>query len=143
MIILGPNARSLMMVRLLLRVTAIGEGAMGLAFLLVPNLPALILFGQRLDSALPENIGRFVGAALVALGVACWRAAEDVESRATSGLILAVLIYDVIAAILLAYAYLGPGLAGMGLWVGLISHLVLAIWCVASLRYGRLATTGK
>lgn len=129
-----------MTIRLLLRVTAIAEGVTGLAFLLVPNVPALILFGQRLDSALPEIMGRFVGAALIALAVACWRAAEDTQNRATSGLILAVLIYDVIAAVLLAYAYFGPGLAGIGLWVGLIFHLVLAIWCVASLRDDRLAT---
>lgn len=129
-----------MTVRLLLRVTAIGEGAMGLAFLLVPNFPTLVLFGQRLDGALSEIIGRFVGAALIALAVACWRMAEDMQSRVTSGLILAVLIYDVVAAVLLAYAYFGPGLAGIGLWVGLIFHLVLAIWCAASLRENRLAT---
>ncbi|NRQ13725.1 hypothetical protein [Ensifer sesbaniae] len=129
-----------MTVRLLLRVTAIGEGVVGLAFLLVPNIPTLVLFGQPLDSALSEIIGRFVGAALIALAVACWRAAEDTQSSVTSGLILAMLIYDVVAAALLAYARFGPGLAGIGLWVGLIGHLVLAIWCVASLRENRLAT---
>jgi len=129
-----------MTVRLMLRVTAIVEGATGLAFLLVPNLPTLILFGQPLDSSLPKLIGRVGGAALIALAVACWRAAEDEQSRATLGLILAMLIYDAIAAVLLAYAYFGPGLAGIGLWVGVIGHLGLAIWCVASLREDRLET---
>lgn len=131
-----------MIVRLLLRVTAVAEGATGLAFLLAPNLPVLILFGQPLDSALPELIGRVAGAALIALGVACWRAGEDTTSRATSGLVLALLIYDVIAAVLLAYAYFGLALSGIGLWVALIGHLVLALWCIAALRETRIATPG-
>ncbi|MBX4994665.1 hypothetical protein [Rhizobium binae] len=131
-----------MMLRLLLRVTAVAEGATGLAFLLVPNFPVLILLGRPLDSALPELIGRVAGAALIALGVACWQASEDEESRAAAGLVLSLLIYDVIAAALLAYAYFGLALSGVGLWVALVGHVVLTLWCVAGLRKQRFAAKG-
>lgn len=128
------------MLRLLLVVTAIAEGATGLAFLVVPNIPVWLLFGQPVDSPLTGIIGRFVGAVLIAVSLLCWRAAEDARSRAAAGVVLAMLVYDVIAAALFAYARFGLELAGPALWVAIVGHLVLALWCVAGLRESRIAT---
>jgi ABC-type spermidine/putrescine transport system permease subunit II len=101
--------------------------------LLVPNIAAWILFGQPLENPLAMLVGRVAGAALIAVGVACWHAAEDAESRAAIGLVLALLIYDVIVLALFAYAHFVLVLSGIGLWVALVGHLVLALWCMGNL----------
>ncbi|OWV97138.1 hypothetical protein [Rhizobium sp. R693] len=126
-----------MMLRSLLLISAIAEGATGLAFLLLPNIPVWILFGQPLETPLAMLVGRVAGAALIAVGIACWRAADDQESRATTGLVLSLLVYDVIAMALLAYARFALELSGPGFWVALIGHLVLALWCIMALRRNR------
>ena len=132
-----------MTLRLLLLVTAIAEGATGAALLLAPNVPVWILFGQSLDSALALLIGRVAGAALLALGIACWRAADDAQSPAAVGLVVSLLIYDLIAAALLFYAWFGLEQSGVGLWVAIVAHLLLALWCIAGLREGRFGTVGE
>jgi hypothetical protein len=130
------------MIRPLLLVSAIAEGPTGLAFLLVPNIPVWILFGLPLDNPLAMLIARIGGGALIAVGVACWRTAEDAESRAATGLVLALLIYDLIVLALFAYARFLLGLSGIGLWVALIAHLILALWCIACLRQSRIDAGG-
>jgi len=56
----------------LMIVTAVGEGGAGLVLLVLPAVPVALLFG--VDQASPETsfVGRIAGAALLALGVACW-----------------------------------------------------------------------
>jgi hypothetical protein len=48
-------------------------------------------------------------------------------------LLSGVLIYDIAAAGLLAYAALFLDMAGIGLWPAVAVHVVLAAWCVACL----------
>jgi hypothetical protein len=119
---------------LLLRVTAVVELLTGAAFLTVPWLPFVILFGQPLDGVLGLLAGRFIGAALLALGLACWWAAEDADSRAASGLITALLLYDALAALFLLYARMALGLGGIGLWPAVLAHVALALWCIHGQR---------
>jgi hypothetical protein len=42
-----------------------------------------------------------------------------------------VLIYNVLAALLLAFAGAGLTMAGVALWPAVLYHAVLAAWCVA------------
>jgi hypothetical protein len=88
-------------------------------------------------------IGRVAGAALLALAIACWRAADDAQSRAAVGLVVSLLVYDLIAAALLFYAWFGLEQSGVGLWVAIVAHVLLAFWCVAGLRGGRFGTVGE
>ena len=50
---------------------AVGEGATGLALLIVPSLVGQLLLGEHLAGvAIP--VARVAGIALIALGIACW-----------------------------------------------------------------------
>jgi len=79
-------------------------------------------------------LGRVAGGALLALGVACWLARDDTQSRAARGLVAAMLIYNIAVAAFLAYSGLGLGLHGVTLWPVVIVHAVMAAWCAGCLR---------
>ncbi len=75
------------------------------------------------------TVARVGGAGLLALGVACWFARGDTQSRAARGLVAAMLLYDVAAAGVLAFAGIGFGLQGVALWPAVVLHAVMAVWC--------------
>jgi hypothetical protein len=115
----------------LLAVTAGIEAATGLALALSPSVPVSLLLGTSLDAPSGLVVARIAGAALLSLGVACWLARHDEQSRATKGLIAALLLYNVATVSVLVYASLGLGLAGIGLWPAVVLHAALAVWCTA------------
>jgi hypothetical protein len=94
----------------------------------------MLLLG--VDQASPETFicARVAGAALLAIGVACWLGRSDKQSSAHLGLLTGVLIYDVAAAVILAYTGLFLRLVGVALWPAVVLHTALAVWCVACLR---------
>ena len=114
-------------------VTAFVEVGTGLLLLIVPAVPLSLLLG--VTEAVPETlfVGRVAGAALLAIGVACWLARSDRYGPAQHGLLIGVLIYDAAAAVLLAYAALGLSLVGIALWPAVVLHAALAGWCAACL----------
>jgi hypothetical protein len=118
----------------LLRLTAIIEAATGLALLVVPSVVVQLLLGSPLDTSAAVTLGRVAGAALLALGVACWLARDDTRSRAARGLVVAMLIYNISATAVLAFAGIGLGLHGVALWPVVVLHAALGAWCGVSLR---------
>ena len=122
-----------MQVKLFLTVTALSEALVGLSLLIVPEAPLHLLFG--LESAVPETtvISRICGAALISIGIASWRARVDQRTPAQMGLLAAILVYDVSAAVLLALAATLWNMAGMLVWPGALLHAALAGWCCALL----------
>ena len=118
----------------LLIVTAGIEAATGVALLLSPPLVAALLLGGSLDTPAALVVARMTGAALLSLGTACWLARNDQQSRAATGLIAALLLYNTAAVAVLVYASIGLGLTGIGLWPAVILHVALAVWCIACLR---------
>jgi hypothetical protein len=120
----------------LLTVTAVIEVGTGMAMAIAPSWPVSLLIGSALDTPAALTVGRVAGTSLLSLGVACWMAREDEQSRATRGLIAAMLIYDAGVVALLAHAGLVLGLSGPGLWPAILLHAVMAVWCLASLRIG-------
>ena len=122
----------------LLVVTAAAEAATGLALLLSPPLVAALLLGASLDAPAALAVSRVAGAALLALGVACWLARNDEKSHAAAGLVTAMLLYNAAAVSVLVYAGVGLGLSGIGLWPAVLLHAALAVWCIACLRTRRV-----
>jgi len=118
----------------LLKLTAIIEAATGLGLMAVPSVVARLLLGSPLDTSAAVMLGRIAGAALLALGVACWLARDDTQSRAARGLVVAMLMYNLFATAVLAFAGIGLGLHGVALWPAVVLHAVMAIWCIVCLR---------
>ena len=123
-----------MNMRTLLTVTAIVELASGIAMLAAPSAGAQMLVGEPLASPALMVVGRFLGAALAAIGVACWRLRnmDPVESR--TGLLLGLLTYNVAAPSILLEANVLQGVHGLVLWPAVVLHLFLGLWCIACLR---------
>jgi len=121
-------------VKVLLVVTAASEGATGLALLLLPSMVVSLLLGASLDTPSGPVVARVAGAALLALGTACWLARNDQQSGAAKGLVAALLLYNAAAVAVLGYAAHGLALSGIGLWPAVVLHVALAVWCVACLR---------
>jgi hypothetical protein len=120
----------------LLIVTAFGEAGTGLLLLVLPSVPLALLLG--IDRASPETIvvSRVAGAALLAIGVACWLGRFDTQGAAQLGLLTGVLIYDMVVAVILAYTGLFLSLVGVVLWPGVVLHAALAVWCAVCLQKG-------
>ncbi len=123
--------------KILLTMTASVEAGTGLTLLVAPSALALILLGSPLDSMAGLVIGRVLGAALMALGVACWIARDDVRSRTAVGLVRAMLLYNVAVVLVLGYACFALRLSGLGSWPAITLHSLMAAWCIACLRLAR------
>ena len=96
-----------------LTLTAIIEAATGLALIALPAIVVRLLLGGEISGA-SIPFGRVAGAALLALGVACWLARDDTQSRATRGVVIAMLMYNLVATAVFAFAGIGLGLHGSG-----------------------------
>jgi len=113
----------------LLMSTAVVEGGTGVALMAVPVFVVQLLLGADITGvAVP--VGRVTGAALLALGVACWLASSDTDSRAARGLAYAMVVYNIGAVVVLAAAGLQLQTAGVALWPAVGLHAAMAIWCV-------------
>ena len=121
------------MMKRFLTLTAIIEAATGLALIAVPAIIVRMLLGAEIAGA-SIPLGRVAGAALLALGVACWLARDDTQSRTARGLVVAMLIYNIAATAVLAFAGIGLGLHGVLLWPAVVLHAAMGVWCVACLR---------
>ena len=121
------------MMKRFLILTAIIEAATGLALIAMPAIVVRLLLGAEISGA-SIPLGRVAGAALLALGVACWLARDDTQSPATRGLVVAMLMYNIPATAVLAFAGIGLGLHGVALWPAVVLHAAMAIWCIVCLR---------
>jgi hypothetical protein len=117
----------------LLKLTAIIETATGLGLVAVPSVVVRLLLGSELGTSAAVMLARVAGAALLALGVACWLARDDTQSRTARGLVVAMLVYNIVATAVLAFAGIGLGLHGVALWPAVILHAAMAIWCITTL----------
>jgi len=122
-------------------VNAVIELGAGLALLAFPSPVVALLLGSPLDIPTGLSVARLGGSGLLSLGVACWLARDDSESRAARGLVAAMLLYDVGAVAILAFAGFGFGLNGVALWPAVVLHAVMTVWCVVHLRRRPLNVT--
>jgi len=118
----------------LLIVKSAVEMLAGVALALFPSAVVPLLIGSPLDAASGIVVGRMAGAALLTLGIACWLARNDSQSRAAFGLVMALLFYDGAVVVILLTTRFGMQLSGIGLWPAAIVHSGLGIWSVFCLR---------
>jgi hypothetical protein len=111
-----------MTTKTLVRLSAAIETVTGLALAAAPDLVARVLLGADLS---PSGIavGRVGGFGLLSLGLACWPSGDDAAVHAT----LALFLYNLLAAVYLAYLRVGGGFVSHLLWPACALHAVLAI----------------
>ncbi len=116
-----------------LTTTAVIEVGAGLTLVALPSLAAMSLFGSSLDTPSGLTAVRVAGAALLAIGVACWLARHDGQSHAARGLVGTLVFYNAAIITVLVYASIGLGLSSDGLWPSVLVHAAMTVWCVMSL----------
>ena len=115
----------------LLLVTALLETGTGVALVMAPSAVVSLLVGAPLETSAGWVAARVAGAALLALGIACWLMPVGEPGRAASALIVAMLTYNIAVAALLVHAHVVLDLSGIGLWPAVVLHTALAGWCVS------------
>jgi len=114
-------------------VTAIVESLTGLALLAAPALVTRILLGTDITMPVEFTLARVAGSGILALGVACWLARNDQESRAAMALLSGMLVYNISTLVTLAYFGIVSETT-VALIAALIAHFFLAAGCILSLR---------
>jgi hypothetical protein len=122
----------------LLTLTTVIEEVAGVALLCWPSATVVLLLGSGLDTPALVALGRLAGAALFALGIACWLARLDWQSRAATGVITAMIFYDLGAVVILGAAGIQLRPVGLALWPAVGLHAAMAVWCVACLGIKRV-----
>jgi hypothetical protein len=117
----------------LLIVTAVIELGVGVALLCLPSATVTLLLGSGLDTPAAVALGRVAGAALLALGVACWLSQYDAQSCAARGLVSAMVLYNLGAVVVLGAAGIRSQPVGIALWPAVVLHAAMTIWCVTCL----------
>jgi hypothetical protein len=110
------------------------EAGAGVALMGEPSAMATLLVGAPLATPAAVSVARVGAAGLLSLGVACWLARRDAHSIAASGLVAAMLLYNVGTVAVLGAAGLQLRPTGIGLWPAVIVHAAMAAWCLADLR---------
>lgn len=129
-----------MAVNTLCATTAVIEVGAALALLCLPSAAVDLLLGRPLEAPAALAVARVGGTALFALGVACWLARGDAKSVAARGLIATMVIYNLGVALILGVAGIRSLSDGIVLWpVAVVLHVVMAIWCIVSLRLSMVA----
>jgi hypothetical protein len=111
-----------------LLITAVVELAAGLALLIAPGALVGWILGALPSAPEALLLARWIGVALIVIGVASGLARDDPGGLARRGVLCAVVLYDVAAALLLISAAVGPRLAGPLLWPAVALHAALAVW---------------
>ena len=109
------------------------EMGAGLALLCCPSVTAALLVGAPLEAPAALTVRRVGGAGLLALGVACWLARGDTQSRAARGLVSAMVLYNLGVVVILGAAGIRSQPVGVALWPVVILHAAMTVWCIRHL----------
>jgi len=98
------------------------EAATGLGLLVAPAVVAKLLYGGEI-AGIAIGVGNVAGIALISLAIACWPRVEATGSRSY----IAMIIYNLLVAMLLMEAGISATASGVFLWPVVIYHLIFAI----------------
>jgi len=116
-------------VRNVLLFSLVAEGATGLVVILAPGLLAQLLFGADV-AGVGVAYGRVLGMTLLALVIACWPHAGAASRPALH----AVLAYNVLAALYLAWIGFAHRPVGILLWPAVAEHALVALLLATRMR---------
>ena len=120
-----------MQTRTVLAVAAVVEFGTGLALMVDPALVVSLLLGADLSGELMP-LGRVAGVALLALGLACWPGRQ--AGHSDSPAFRAMLTYNVLIAMYLAYLGTGVHQGGLLLWPAVVLHAVVTLLLIRAAR---------
>jgi hypothetical protein len=120
----------------ILALAAVLEVGTGLALIIDPATVIALLLGTN-EAGLGIPLARFLGIALLALGLACWPSGhrEEYGSKPFQG----ILAYNLLVALFLAYVGTFGGLGGLLLWPGVVLHASVALLLIRTWHTERRA----
>jgi len=124
--------------RKILAFAAVVEVGTGLVLMIDPAIVVKLLLGADV-AGLAIALGRCFGVALLALGLACWPSGQRAEIAWSA--FGAMLTYNVLIALYLAYLGTIRHLEGLLLWPGAALHAVVALLLVWTWRERRTQTS--
>lgn len=125
--------------RKILAFAAVVEFSTGLVLLIDPAIVVALLLGADV-SGVGTLLGRCFGVALLALGLACWPGRQRAESG--SAAFRAMLTYNAMIALYLAYLGTVGHMGGLLLWPGAALHglvALLLVWTGRDVRRTKVA----
>jgi len=128
--------------RQLLTIAAAGESLTGLAFILAPEATTRFILGAKPNVA-GVMLGRVVGVALMAIGIACWGARNDTGSATRSGTLKAITFYSAGVGLLLVLFAAIAKTGSIVLWSAGVLHLALAAAFAISFRGPKATSSAK
>jgi hypothetical protein len=118
----------------ILAFASVVEVGTGLVLMIDPAVVGALLLGADVSGA-ATLFGRCFGVALLALGLACWPGRQSGET--VSAAFRAMLTYNVLIALYLAYLGTVGHRGGLLLWPGVALHAAVAVLLVWTLRLER------
>ena len=115
----------------ILAFASVVEVGTGLVLMIDPAIVVTLLLDTEV-SALGTLLGRGCGIALLALGLACWPGRPRADSGSPA--FRAMLIYNMLIALYLAYLGTVGHLGGLLLWPGVALHAVVALLLIWTWR---------
>jgi Ca2+/Na+ antiporter len=107
------------------------EVGTGFVLIVDPAIVVTLLLGTEVSGA-GTLLGRCFGIALLALGLACWPGQRGAETGSPA--FRAMLTYNALIALYLAYLGTLGHLRGLLLWPGVVLHAVVALLLVWAWR---------
>ena len=127
------------MLKKLITFASAAEIATGLALLVAPQIViSLLIGGDEPVRAMP--LARVAGIVLLALGVACWPPGGSATSEPPA--VRAMLMYNALIALYLAYLFAAGHLGGVLLWPAVLLHAAVAVMLAWAWRAERSAPAG-
>jgi small basic protein len=117
--------------KILLAISAIFEGIVGIGLLIIPVLVVSNFLNTPLETPGGLFAARLCGAAIITLAICCWKARGVEIATDAMGVVTAMLFYNFAAAAVLVYAGVRLGLQSPLIWPAIVAHAVLGFWCAA------------